>query len=99
MAKPHTILVACGTAIATSTVVAKAIEEACKAAGLNVVTRQVKSMEVMSHVKDADLIVTTTPISGKVDVPVIMGLAFLTGVGKDKVLEDIISKLKAMDAS
>ena len=35
-----TILVACGTAIATSTVVAKSIEEILRARGIDVVTRQ-----------------------------------------------------------
>ena len=46
MASPKRILVACGTAIATSTVVAKGIEEALKARGISVITRQCKATEV-----------------------------------------------------
>ncbi len=95
--KAKVVLVACGTAIATSTVVAKAIEEACKEAELKVVTRQCKASEVPTLAKDADLIVTTTPVSQTLGVPVIQGLAFLTGIGKDATLKQIIDALKVED--
>jgi PTS system galactitol-specific IIB component len=46
----------------------------------------------LSH--DADLIVTTTPVRTERDVPVIQTLAFLTGIGKEAVIEEIVQKLK-----
>jgi PTS system galactitol-specific IIB component len=95
MEKTKVVLVACGTAIATSTVVAKAIEEACKQAGIRVSTRQCKAAEVMSMIHGADLVVTTTPLPKNLGVPVIQGLAFLTGIGKDQVLKQIIETLKS----
>jgi PTS system galactitol-specific IIB component len=95
MASPKTILVSCGTAIATSTVVARAIEDAMKARGIQVVTRQCKAMEVRSMIKGVDLIVTTTPVPGDLDVPVIQTLAFLTGVGKEEVLNQIAKALES----
>ncbi len=88
------ILVACGTAIATSTVVAKGIEEALKEKGIQVITRQCKASEVKSLADDADLIVTTTPVPSGLGVPVIQTLAFLTGIGKEEVIEQIINALK-----
>jgi len=88
------ILVACGTAIATSTVVAKGIEEALKERGIAVTIRQCKAAEVKSLVSDADLIVTTTPVPNDLGVPVIQTLAFLTGIGKEEVIEQIIEALK-----
>ena len=88
------ILVACGTAIATSTVVARGIEEALKERGIDVTTRQCKAAEVKSLVSDADLIVTTTPVPSNLGVPVIQTLAFLTGIGKEEVIEQIIEALK-----
>ncbi len=95
MEKTKVVLVACGTAIATSTVVAKAIEEACKTAGIRVMTRQCKAAEVPSLVQQgADLIVTTTPIPKNITIPVIQGLPFLTGIGKDQVLKQIIEVLR-----
>ena len=94
MAGKKTILVACGTAIATSTVVAKAIEEALYDRGLYVNIRQCKAAEVPSLVEDADLIVTTTPVSVDKDIPVIQTLAFLTGIGKEDVIEQIINHIQ-----
>lgn len=94
MIKKKTILVACGTAIATSTVVAKAIEEALDARGLYVNIRQCKAAEVPSLVADADLIVTTTPVSVDKDIPVIQTLAFLTGMGREEIIEKIVAYLQ-----
>ncbi len=95
MVGKKTILVACGTAIATSTVVAKAIEEALEDRGLYVNIRQCKASEVPSLVRDADLIVTTTPVSVDKDIPVIQTLAFLTGIGKEDVIEQIVNHIKS----
>lgn len=89
-----TILVACGTAVATSTVVAKSIEEILRDRGIDVVTRQCKASEVASMTSGVDLIVTTTPLQGNLGVPVIQTLAFLTGMGKEAVIEQIIQALK-----
>lgn len=93
MGQPKRILVACGTAIATSTVVARAIEEALDERGIQVVTRQCKATEVPSLVEGMDLVVTTTPVPGNLGVPVIQTLAFLTGIGKEAVIEQIIEAL------
>jgi len=89
------ILVACGTAIATSTVVAIAIEEEMKKRGINVTTRQCKATEVKSLAGDADLIVTTTQVPSDLGVPVIQTLAFLTGIGKEEVIEEIVKALQS----
>ncbi|MBP8857872.1 MAG: PTS sugar transporter subunit IIB [Anaerolineaceae bacterium] len=93
MGAPKRILVSCGTAIATSTVVAIAIEEALKDRGINVTIRQCKASEVPSLVQGMDLVVTTTPVPGNLGVPVIQTLAFLTGIGKEEVLEQIVAEL------
>jgi PTS system galactitol-specific IIB component len=89
-----TILVACGTAIATSTVMALGIQEALKDRGIDVQTRQCKTAEIQGHLSGVDLIVTTTSITGDFGVPIIRSLAFLTGMGKDKLIDDIIAILK-----
>ena len=89
------ILVACGTAIATSTVVALAIEEEMKKRGIKVTTRQCKATEVKSLAGDADLIVTTTQVPSDLGVPVIQTLAFLTGIGKEEVIEEIVKALQS----
>ncbi len=90
-----TVIVSCGTAIATSTVVAKAIEDACKKNNIPVKIKQCKAAEISIVLKEgADLIVTTSQLRSDPGIPVIKGLPFLTGVGKDATLQQIIDILK-----
>jgi len=93
MGQPKRILVACGTAIATSTVVAKAVEQALKERGIEVITKQCRASEVANLVKGMDLVLTTTPLPGNLGVPVIQTLAFLTGIGKEAAIQQIVKAL------
>lgn len=88
------ILVACGTAIATSTVVLRKIEERLEEKGIRVHLVQCKAAEVHSKLDGVDLIVTTTPITNVGDIPVIQTLSFITGLGIDADIEKIISYIK-----
>ncbi len=90
-----TVLIACGTAVATSTVVAVAIEEAMQERGIPVDLRQCKATEVRSLVDDADIVVATTPVPDDLGKPTFKGLPFLTGIGRDKLLDDIEAALRA----
>lgn len=92
MAKKR-ILVACGTAIATSTVVAKKIEELLKQKGYDVFIDQCKAAEAPSKAANFDLIVTTTPVGDVGDVPVIRTVSFLSGVGVEQDIQKIIDTL------
>jgi PTS system galactitol-specific IIB component len=93
--KTKVVLVACGTAVATSTVVAMAIEDAMKEKGIPVSIRQCKATEVPGLVPEVDVIVSTTPIPDNLGKPVIKGLPFLTGIGKDAALAEIEAALHA----
>lgn len=77
------ILVACGTAIATSTVVAKKLEEQLGKRGLSVKIDQCKASEVPAKVKGYDLVVSTTEVGDTGGKPVVRTVSFLTGVGMD----------------
>lgn len=90
------ILVACGTGIATSTMVANKIQNelAKRHENIDIVINQCKVAEVTSLSSNYDLIVSTTQVPSGVETPVISGLPFLTGVGLDKVIDEIIEKLK-----
>ena len=94
MAKRKRIRVACGTAIATSTVVARKIEEELEKRGIKADITQCKASEVPSHVEGHDLVVTTTQVSGTGSVPVIRTVSFLTGIGLEADIEKIIGFLK-----
>jgi PTS system galactitol-specific IIB component len=94
VAKKKRILVACGTAIATSTVVARKIEEELEKRGIKAEITQCKAAEVPSHVAGHDLVVTTTMVSGTGSVPVIKTVSFLTGIGIEQDIEKILGYLK-----
>lgn len=74
------VLVACGNGIATSTVVAEKIREACKENNINVSVTQCKLLEVESKAADFDLMVTSGMFTGgNVSIPVIGAISLLTG--------------------
>jgi PTS system galactitol-specific IIB component len=89
------ILVACGTAIATSTVVAKKLEEKLRARGLAVSIDQCKASEVGSKAAGYDLIVSTTEVDDARGKPYLRTLSFLTGVGIEADIEKIAKLLGA----
>jgi PTS system galactitol-specific IIB component len=86
------ILVACGTAIATSTVVALKLEEMLRARGIEVKIDQCKASEVASKAAAYDVIVSTTEIDDARGKPLVRTLSFLTGIGMDADV-DRIAKL------
>lgn len=88
------ILVACGTGIATSTVVVNKIKDMLTARGIEVQVDQCKASEVPSKASAYDMIVATTTVSGTGDKPVLRTLSFLTGVGIDKDIDTIVENLK-----
>jgi PTS system galactitol-specific IIB component len=89
------ILVACGTAIATSTVVAKKLEEKLRARGLSVSIDQCKASEVGAKAAAYDLIVSTTEVDDTRGKPHVRTLSFLTGMGVDADVERIAKLLGA----
>ncbi|QNN53865.1 PTS sugar transporter subunit IIB [Nocardioides mesophilus] len=88
------VLVICGTGVATSTVVATKIKEHCAAQGVDVDVRQGKVMDLLGGHASADLIVATTQVPADVTIPVIAGLPFLTGMGLDSTLDQIVAALR-----
>ena len=95
MAKAR-ILCVCGTGIATSTVVNNGVGKMCKKHGIDYEIIQCKALEVSSKLETfkPSIIVSTTPISCKSTVPIVSGIPFLSGVGVEKMEEDIIAVLK-----
>ncbi|NMM65187.1 PTS sugar transporter subunit IIB [Clostridium sp. P21] len=89
------VLVACGNGIATSTVVATKIREACEENGVDVSISQCKLLEVESKASDFDLLVTTGKFTGgEVNIPTIGAISLLTGIGEEETLEEIVNALK-----
>lgn len=92
MAEKKRILVACGTGMATSTAAAESLREALEAQGINPEIAQCKVSELRSQVDSFEphVIVTTAKVSDDFGVPVFSGQPFLTGIGEDEVVDDIV---------
>lgn len=90
------IIVACGTGIATSTVVVKKIEEMLKEKGIDCHIVQCKVTEIASKMsQDIDLIISTTIVDKTdIEIPIIQTTSFLTGIGMEKDFEKIVKVLE-----
>jgi PTS system galactitol-specific IIB component len=91
------ILLACGTAVATSTVVTSRLQDAMKKRGLDgkFTCSQCKIAEIMSKVSNFDILIANAKAPPGVTIPVINGLPLLTGVGAEKVWDEIAELIKA----
>lgn len=89
------ILVCCGAGVATSTMVAVRLQELLAAKGVEVMCEHCKVMEVAGLAERFDLLVSNVAMEHDVGIPVVMGLPFITGIGRDKALEEVIEKLGA----
>jgi len=87
--KVYKIVVACGTAIATSTHVAIKVKELLEARNLKIHTIQCRVPEVPSLAPDADLVIATAQVPYNINVPIVDGIPFLTGIGVKEVIDKI----------
>jgi len=86
------ILVVCGMGVATSTVANKIITDHLAAKGIKASINQAKITEISAYAEDVDLIVLMAMganIPESIKAPVVKGLPFLTGVGKEAALNEI----------
>lgn len=83
------ILVICGTGVATSTVVVQKVRSFIEAEGLSATISQGAVADLVSGTPNADFIVATTQVPDHVQIPVIQGLPFLTGMGVDAAHQQI----------
>lgn len=92
--KPFKIVVACGTAIATSTHVSLKLKELLEERGLDARMSQCRVSEVPSVVTGAQAVVATSQVPYDLDIPVVDGIPFLTGIGIKEVIDKLEEILK-----
>lgn len=88
------IIVACGGAVATSTVAADAIRELCKEHGIKAEVMQMRIIEIEGNLDGVDLVVTTMRIKPTFSVPYVNGMAFLTGINREATEQKILDILQ-----
>lgn len=89
-----TIVVACGTGIATSTVVVSRVKELLEESQIEANIIQCTAAEIPNHVDQADLIITTMQLENHYSTPIVLGMPFLTGIGVDATKKEILEHLK-----
>ncbi|MCS3606872.1 PTS galactitol transporter subunit IIB [Erwinia rhapontici] len=89
------IIVACGGAVATSTLAAEEIKELCEEHGITLDLVQCRVTEIETYMDDADLICTTARVDRTFgDIPVVHGMPFVSGVGIDALRQKILTLLQ-----
>ncbi len=90
------VLIACGTSIATATVVAEKVKEIAREAGITVSVAQCKAAEVRGRIAtfNPHIIVATTPVPKDLGIPVFNGVPFLSGIGMEELKQQIVEALR-----
>lgn len=88
------IIVACGGAVATSTMAAEEIKELCEANNIRVELVQCRVNEIETYMDGVDLICTTAKVDRTFgDIPVVHGMPFISGVGIEALQQKILTIL------
>lgn len=91
---PKKVIVACGSGVATSQTVASKVNRMLKEKGVDAKVEAVDLKSVDRHLKDACAYITIIKEKNKTyDVPVINGIAFLTGVGQKAEFDKLVKAI------
>lgn len=88
------IIVACGGAVATSTVVAHKVVNLCKENDIEVDIIQCRISEIANNLTGVSLIMPTSRVNRDYGIPVISGMPFISGVGEEELKSKILDVLK-----
>lgn len=91
-----TILVACGSGVATSTIAQEAVKEIAQKAGVKAKIIKGTIAEVPAKQKDVDLVLTTANYRQPLDKPYMSVFGLVSGVNKagtEKKLEELLKQV------
>ncbi|HJD71536.1 MAG TPA: PTS galactitol transporter subunit IIB [Enterobacter roggenkampii] len=89
------VIVACGGAVATSTMAAEEIKELCEAHHIELDLVQCRVTEIETYMDGADLICTTAKVDRAFgDIPVVHCMPFVSGVGIEALQQKILTILE-----
>lgn len=96
--KEYRVLVACGSGIATSTVIATRVRKLLEDNGYSCKVEQRKITEVEGLAPDYDIIVSSTRVPDTVKTPAVFAINYLTGMNKEATDAEILKIVKELDA-
>ena len=89
------VIVACGGAVATSTITANKVVELAKENGIDIEICQIRISEIASNLdSNTVLIVSTSRVKRDYGVPLISGMPFISGVKLEETKAAILKVLK-----
>ncbi|ROC60476.1 PTS sugar transporter subunit IIB [Klebsiella quasipneumoniae] len=85
------VVVACGSGVATSQTVASKLTRLLKERNLADIKVEVVDLKSLdAHIRDSKAYIAITKVDKEYPIPVVNGIAFLTGVGMEAELEKVI---------
>ncbi len=88
------ILVASGTSTNKMKFAVDTIKSICSSKGVDVEVKGENIYEVKLENENPDVIVTIGPGDFKTEIPIVSGVAFITKMGMEKTVDEIIAKLQ-----
>jgi len=88
------IIIACNNGIASSHAAAARLKEIIRKRNLGWEVKPVMFSSLTTEARYADVLASIAPFQVKVDIPVVSGMPFYTGVGLEKAIEEIQNILK-----
>lgn len=88
------VIVACGSGVATSETVAGKVNRLLKEASVDAEVTAVDLKSVDRHLHGAAAYITIVRENTVRDIPVINGIAFLTGMGQDEEFSKLVDAIK-----
>lgn len=96
MAKSITVLVACGSGVATSTIAQEAVKQIAKNAGVDVKVLKATISEIPEKQKNVDIVLTTANYRKPLEKPYMSVFGLISGVNKaatEQKLTDLLKKV------
>ncbi len=92
------VIVACGSGVATSQTVASKVNRLLKEAKIDAQVEAVDLKSVDRYLAGAAAYITIVRESKERDIPMINGIAFLTGMGQDAEFAKLVDAIAAFNA-
>ncbi len=89
------VIVACGSGVATSQTVASKVNRLLKEKNVDAKVEAVDLKSVDRYLTDACAYIAITKVKKEYSIPVINGIAFLTGMNQEKELQRLIDAINA----
>jgi len=88
------IIVACGSGVATSQLIATTLKSLLEDRGIKASVEAVDLKSLDLYLQTADIYISIVHEKKELPIPVFDGIPFLTGLGRDEELEKIIKEIE-----